>query len=217
MDEIIKRRLVGAGLLLAAAFLLVSVLPEPHLDKALEEGVPVLTIDLRNPDAPAAGPIEPAASTAIAQASEATAPMSAGEPSPPSEAASPPPQTPAAPTAQNQQPAPETKQPEQRPAPQPADLPAREPTRASPAAASTAGREGRWWVQIGSFADIANARQVEARLRTLGQPVIVAPVETDKGTLYRVRGGPYADEAEAQSAHEQLMRSGYTQARIVGP
>src|SRR3546814_13465897 len=56
----------------------------------------------------------------------------------------------------------------------------------------------KWFVQVGGFADIANARRVQAGLQGLGQPNVLAPIDTAKGTIYRVRAGPYATQAAAK-------------------
>lgn len=234
MDETLKRRLIGAGLLLAAAFLLVSMLPEPRLRTAPEEDLRVVTIDLQNPDAIVEVPAEPqtpaleapqAAVAAVPAPSEDAPPELDAEPQrspPPPQAGAPRSQPQPAPTvvARAEPPAPAQVEPPQPAAakPQSAEAaPAGSAPAATKPAAPAAGAGAQWWVQIGSYSDIANARQVEARLRALGQPAIVAPVETGKGTLYRVRGGPYAGEAQAQSAHALIARSGYAEARVVRP
>lgn len=222
MDEALKRRLIGAGLLLVAAFLLVSMLPEPRLRTAPEEDLRVVTIDLNAPEIPAGEAVALAATDAsstsapaavaaptesAAQASEEGAPPEIGEKEE-SEPAVPAPAKPA-PTVRPSPPSPAV-------AAKPATTPDSKPAQVAAAKPSTASGP-RWWVQIGSYSDIANARQVEARLRELQQPAVVAPIDTAKGTLYRVRGGPYASETQAQAAHAAIVRGGYADARMVKP
>lgn len=223
MDEALKRRLIGAGLLLIAAFVLVSMLPEPRLRTAPEEDLRVVTIDLNAPEVPAGEPIElsspeaaaPAAPVAeattesAARASEEGAPPEIEQEAPEAASAA----APVKPSATEQA----------RPAPPPAvatkPAPSAETKPAQVAAAKPPAAKGgpSWWIQIGSYSDITNARQVETRLRELQQPAVVAPIDTAKGTLYRVRGGPYASESQAKSAHEAIVRSGYADARMVNP
>lgn len=222
MDEALKRRLIGAGLLLAAAFLLVSMLPEPRLRTAPEEDLRVVTIDLNAPETPAGEGVElvaadassPSATAAVAAPTESAA-QASEEGAPPeieekeeSEPAGPAPATPAS----------TVRPPPASPAiaAKPAATPDSKPAQVAAAKPPTASGPG-WWVQIGSYSDIANARQVEARLRELQQPVVVAPIDTAKGTLYRVRSGPYTSETQAQAAHAAIVRGGYADARMVKP
>lgn len=102
-------------------------------------------------------------------------------------------------------PAPAT--PPQKPAP-----PAKEPaTTAQPPAAPAADAVG-FAVQLGAFADAAQANRLRDRARELGFPAIVEPVRTDKGELHRVRLGPVADRAEA----ERLRDAAASRLQITG-
>src|SRR3546814_6326498 len=65
----------------------------------------------------------------------------------------------------------------------------------------------KWFVQVGGFADIANARRVLAGLQGLGQPNVLAPIDTAKGKIYRVGAGPYATQAAGQKARPEEHRS----------
>jgi DedD protein len=88
--------------------------------------------------------------------------------------------------------------------------PAVTPEPPKPAAAPTAG--GRWYVQVGSFSDIANARDAEGKLRSVGLPTVLSPIETSKGTLYRVRVAPLPGEAQAAAARGKAQQLGFAQA-----
>lgn len=88
--------------------------------------------------------------------------------------------------------------------------PAVTPEPPKPVAAPTAG--GRWYVQVGSFSDIANARDAEGRLRSAGLPTVLSPIETPKGTLYRVRVAPLSGEAQAAAARGKAQQLGFAQA-----
>ncbi|MDP9140333.1 MAG: hypothetical protein M3O62_05995, partial [Pseudomonadota bacterium] len=52
MDNILKRRLLGAAILLATAFILAALLPEPKLQSMSGEDVKVVTVDLNATPAP---------------------------------------------------------------------------------------------------------------------------------------------------------------------
>jgi DedD protein len=59
---------------------------------------------------------------------------------------------------------------------------------------------GRYVVQVASFGSIANANRLSEDLRGHGHDVLADTVQSDVGTLHRVRIGPYASEAEANEA-----------------
>lgn len=96
-------------------------------------------------------------------------------------------------------------------------VPLAKPAPTKPAATPAPAASDSWFVQVGGFADIGNARQVQARLQSLGQPSILSPTETSKGTLYRVRAGPYAGREPAQAALGKLSGNGYPDAKLVAP
>lgn len=210
MDDTLKRRLIGAGLLLFAAFLLASMLPEPGLRPVHDRDTRVVTIPLQGDDqiATSADPVvDTPVPTAIAAADADGALQSTGGDAPPEIVAGDAPVEPAATPASIATPAP-TSAPTASPRPTPA---------ATPTAVPAAPGAGRWWVQIGSYSNIDNARQVEARMRALGEPVVVAPIEAAGGILYRVRCGPYADEAIGAKAHGRIVGDGYADARLINP
>lgn len=260
MDETFKRRLIGAGLLLLAAFLLASMLPEPRLRKARDPGQNVVTIELQEPEAvatqdvasmmvnpmpnpiavPAATPATDSATDASAdpQVDEATdSPGDSGEAETPPDIESGDRSTLVAPTpAITPRPSP---RPSARPVeqaavqtPAPSAAPTSTPVRVAVASPSTtpvpaatpvptpaaaAGAGTRWWIQIGSYSDITNARIVETRMRAIGQAVVIAPIDTRSGVLYRVRCGPYASQAAGQEVHARVVTAGYPEARLVNP
>lgn len=75
----------------------------------------------------------------------------------------------------------------------------------------------KWFVQVGGFADIDNARKVQAKLQAISQPNVLAPVGTAKGTIYRVRAGPYASQASAQQAFDKITAQGFTGSQLINP
>lgn len=72
----------------------------------------------------------------------------------------------------------------------------------------------RVFVQAGAFSDFDNANRVRARLAGLGS-VKVSPVLINGRDLYRVRVGPMVSVAEADHMLEQVILSGYTDARTI--
>jgi len=67
--------------------------------------------------------------------------------------------------------------------------------------------QGGFVVQLGAFSNLENAHRVRAMARTAGV-VVIEPVQTSQGELFRVRLGPYASYAEATSAQAQASRLG---------
>lgn len=234
MDETLKRRLIGAGLLLLAAFVLASTLPEPRLRSARDPGENVVTIELREPDVMAtpevaAMAVTPMPKPVVEPTPDAVHAVDAGgiETAPDIEsgdrsALAPP--TPAATPRPSPQPSPQAVQQAAAPSPVPTPSPVRVAVAApSPTASPTpppgaqTGTGTRWWVQIGSYSDIANARIVETRMRAIGQAVVIAPIDTRSGVLYRVRCGPFATEAAGSEVHVRVVAAGYPEARLINP
>ncbi len=63
---------------------------------------------------------------------------------------------------------------------------------------------GRYVVQVASFGSVANANLLAETLRGHGYGVLSDVVQSDVGTLHRVRIGPYASEAEANEAASRV-------------
>lgn len=75
-------------------------------------------------------------------------------------------------------------------------------------------RLGDLYVQVGSFAEEANARQLAGRLKGSRQ-VRVVMVGLPHGRRYRVQVGPYRDETEALAAAERLSYELITEALVL--
>lgn len=73
---------------------------------------------------------------------------------------------------------------------------------------------GDYYVQIGSFTDIANAQalsnQVQASL-----PVTIVPARVNGADYFRVRVGPLSSRNAAETAREELSYAGIAQGRVV--
>ena len=111
------------------------------------------------------------------------------------------------------QPKPEPKpkpKPEPKPAPEPAPSPEPEPKPKPPAPPVTTkpavSAGGRFLVQAGAFSQISSARAMLARASLQSVDCVISPADTAKGTMYRVRWGPYDGRAKADEAVRMLAR-----------
>lgn len=186
-----RRRLVGAIVLALAAAVLVPLLLESD-PKPLGEDVSVKIPPVddtkfasklapRTPEPPAVAPAKPA-------------PSPQAEPAPPKEpvVAAPAPQAP-----------PKEIPPIEAPkasAPKPA---ANDPVKPAPAKPA-----GAFSVQLAAFADDKGANALANRLKQAGHPAYTEPYNTSRGTLWRVRVGPYATREAAESARTKLKADG---------
>jgi DedD protein len=85
--------------------------------------------------------------------------------------------------------------------------PAPAPHRASaPAPAASAAPAGGTWIQVASLASRSEAEALAGRLTRHGFKAQAAPAQGPKGTVFRVRVGPYRSEPEASRAAERLRR-----------
>jgi len=85
---------------------------------------------------------------------------------------------------------------------------------AGDAAAAPAKAEG-FVVQLAAFADDKGANALANKLKKSGYAAFVQPVETSRGTLWRVRVGGYGSRPEADAARVALKGEGYS--GIVAP
>jgi rare lipoprotein A len=75
-----------------------------------------------------------------------------------------------------------------------------------------ATESGCWWVQVGAFAEIDNARRAERVLEGAGERAVV--LEAGAG-LYRVRVGPVESETQAEMVRKRI-RDAWPEAQVVG-
>lgn len=84
-------------------------------------------------------------------------------------------------------------------------VPAKPPAEKPRAAAETAKSvRGNWFVQVGAFAQEANAQKTQASLKAAGLPTTADTQVGKNGRLTRVRVGPFASEAGAEQAAAQV-------------
>ena len=74
------------------------------------------------------------------------------------------------------------------------------------ASAKPAG--GAFSVQLAAFADDKGANALSNRLRKGGHPAYTEPYTTSRGTLWRVRVGPYSTRDAAEAARSKLKSDG---------
>jgi DedD protein len=74
----------------------------------------------------------------------------------------------------------------------------------APASALRASQAGAWAVQLAAFSDQSSAARLRDRLRSQGFDGYVDSVKTSRGTLWRVRAGPFATREVAESARGRI-------------
>lgn len=65
-----------------------------------------------------------------------------------------------------------------------------------------------FYINVGLFAEEANARKTQSRLLNEGLPAFRQPLESAKGSRIRVRVGPFDSKAEADTAAQTIQRMG---------
>ena len=80
------------------------------------------------------------------------------------------------------------------------------PAESKPAAEAATSTTGMWAVQLGSFSNKENAEKLAADLRKQGYAAFLSQLETDKGTLHRVRIGPQKDRQAAEAMAARLLK-----------
>jgi cell division protein FtsN len=89
------------------------------------------------------------------------------------------------------------------------------PAATAPAPAAEAASGEQFYLQAGAFQKAADADNLKAKLSLLGVDVGVQEVNVpDKGTMYRVRVGPYAKPEDMNRVRNQLAQNGI-QATVV--
>lgn len=79
------------------------------------------------------------------------------------------------------------------------------PPAPKPVVAPSATAKVGFAVQVGAFSDAAEAGALRERLRAAGFSAFTETVNTDKGTLTRVRAGPVIDRAAADQLKSQIQ------------
>jgi DedD protein len=88
-------------------------------------------------------------------------------------------------------------------------------SKAGPVVSPVPPASGELWVQVFSVSSEKEAKSVKQRLAKRGHRVAVSPAPGPKGTVYRVRVGPFATRDLAAKAAEELSREEKVQTWIV--
>jgi len=84
-----------------------------------------------------------------------------------------------------------------------------EPAKPEPEPSPSAEPRGRLWLQVGAYANRQDAENQRARFAMLGYEARIESADVpDKGTVHRVRVGPYRDPDEAGKVRGDLARQG---------
>ena len=87
--------------------------------------------------------------------------------------------------------------------------PKSEAAKADTEPAPSAEPRGRLWLQVGAYVNKQDAESQRARFAVLGYEAQIQSADIpDKGTVHRVRVGPYRDPDEAGKARGDLARQG---------
>lgn len=70
------------------------------------------------------------------------------------------------------------------------------------------------YVQVGAFSQQQNAHQVQVKLNRIPN-VTIMPTKVNGREVFRVRSGPLASTEQADSVLNQIIKSGYPDARVV--
>jgi len=100
-------------------------------------------------------------------------------------------------------------------APKPATLATAAPKAAAapaptPAPAPREPAAGEFSVQLAAFSDDKGANSLANKLKKAGYPAYTEPLSTSRGTLWRVRVGPYTSRDSAVASREKLKGDGYS-------
>lgn len=208
-----RRRLIGAVVLALAAAVLVPMLLESD-PKPLGEDVSVkippvdegkfvskLGEKAKPVEPPAAGKAAPPSAPRSPDASTVASAKDAGA-STPKPVAEPPAIKPPPPK--------ETPPQAVLPPPAPPSTPAKPAPENAPAPSSDAAKApgGAFSVQLAAFADDKGANALVNRLKKAGHPAYTEPYTTSRGTLWRVRVGPYPTREAAENARTKLKADG---------
>lgn len=222
MDQALKQRLIGAAVLVALAVIFVPMLleaPEPEATPAGQLPLdipPRPDLPMQTRDVPLSLPA-PGNAPGSAPATGSAPAVSADDPNrvvtveadaaPRVDALA---DSGPAPAATVPTPAPVTAPPAAA-TPAATTPPPAKPVAATPTPASTpatpapgASANGRFVVNLGSFANAANAKALNGRLGAQGIPVISESISVDGKPVQRLRAGPYRTRAEAEAAALQI-------------
>jgi DedD protein len=193
MDIALKQRLVGAGVLIALAVIVLPMLlggrPEGTMAESQKIELPPQPAELKFETRRFPVGESPQGRTETPVEAQPTRPL----PAPGKQVEAPTEAEPAVEVPVQETPAPEAAAPTE-PPPLPQSLP--DPP---------VGAASRYVVQVASFGSMENANRLSSRLEALGYSVLLDSIRASTGTLHRVRVGPYPDRAAAASAVSRIQ------------
>jgi len=214
-----RRRLVGAIVLALAAALLLPLLlesePKPLGDDVSIQIPPLDNGKFVNPlsRGKAAPPPAKSDDTSAKGAAPATAPTPAPVETPPADepksAAPPKVETRPVAEAKTAAPAPAAASAVAEARPEPAPAAPGADAKVQPPAKEGTTEGNAFVVQVAAFTDRYGALALVRKLKAAGFPCYTEPVTTARGTMHRVRVGPYALRSDADAARAKLKASGY--------
>lgn len=83
------------------------------------------------------------------------------------------------------------------------------------ASKANSGSSGNKAIQAGAFADKESAKRMQQQLKSMNYNARLEEVQTNKGKVYRVRTGDFANDSEAKNALNQMKNKGVN-AMVVG-
>jgi cell division septation protein DedD len=89
-----------------------------------------------------------------------------------------------------------------------APVPVPSPTASTPASSTPRPVAQQYFIQVGAFAKLENARKTMTQLQSMGLDAGAAPVVVRDGRLTRIRVGPFKTRAEASKAADQIKAQG---------
>jgi DedD protein len=206
MDSALKQRLLGAAVLIALAIIFVPMFlsnSPPKQDRptvsqeipvAPERKFEVRTLPVDAPAAPV--PNKPDAASDPNRIVTVDTHAPARTDAHPEDATTSP-ATPTVPVPVTPAPA----KPEAKPAPAPVETKPAAPPATAPVASS-----GRFAVNLGVYADQAHANALVAKVKGIGLGASAEPTEYQGKSALRVRAGPFADRAAAESARLKIKQ-----------
>ena len=200
MDDSLKKRLIGAVVLVSLAVIFVPMLVE---DEPVVSGHITETNIPPRPELPTVDPQAQTSGPGVGT------PMEGGGQSfalPMPESSSAPDSSPVQPDIAPPPPPPIAEVPEKAAGPAPVETQPAPEKPASATPAKPAGSEG-WVVQVGSFSDKGNADSVTDRLLKGGFKAFLEEIRVSDKVLYRVRVGPEAERERAVKLQAEIDAS----------
>lgn len=87
-------------------------------------------------------------------------------------------------------------------------IPAMTPAVAEPAAEVAQQPQQQWVVQLGTYKDAGNVKNLLTKLQEMHVPAYTEKIDADKGARTRVRAGPFTSREAAEKAQTRIKKIG---------